>query len=438
MEIIKALDEIVDTVKATVRSAVDPLKKDIATLHMSIKSIVGRVEEVATKALENFKAVSDDVASLSVEIDGTRKAAVDSLLALEEKIATVTRFRDSDRVDINEAEQAISSAERAIGQLQEEVVNLSTTRLASVESDLAEIAKGLMDPDANIADIMQQIQNVNDVLNAHTSDLHRIGTLIATPPAPGVNGVDGKSVTSADMNDDGELLIEIGGDVQHNVGRVKGYDGKDGAGIQNITVDADGAAHVLLSDGRSIAVANFTGPAGNNGQDGAKGQDGVNLAGFVIDRDGHAHATLSNGELKDLGPVVGQDGAPGKDGQDGIGFDDLTVEHDGERGFSLKFVRGDVVKAFDFSIPLPLYRGVFDEAKAYEQGDMVTWGGSIWHANEKPSGKPEVSKSWQLAVKHGREGKKGLDGANGKDGPRGEPGRSGRDLTQMGQDGSKW
>jgi integrin beta 3 len=426
MEIIKALDEIVDTVKATVRSAVDPIKKEIERINAAIKGNADIMVDVSTKAFENFKAVSDDFASLSTDVTAIETRIED----IQGEVVTAKRFRDSDRVDINHAAK----------ELQEhgEILVDATKRLASVESDLVEIAKGLMDPDANIADIMQQIQNVNDVLNAHTSDLHRIGTLIATPPAPGINGVDGKSVTSADMNDDGELLIEIGGDVQHNVGRVKGYDGKDGAGIQNITVDADGAAHVLLSDGRSIAVANFTGPAGNNGQDGAKGQDGVNLAGFVIDRDGHAHATLSNGEMKDLGPVVGQDGAPGKDGQDGIGFDDLTVEHDGERGFSLKFVRGDVVKAFDFSIPLPLYRGVFDEAKTYEQGDMVTWSGSIWHANEKPSGKPEVSKSWQLAVKHGREGKKGIDGTNGKDGPRGEPGRSGRDLTQMGQDGSKW
>jgi integrin beta 3 len=99
-------------------------------------------------------------------------------------------------------------------------------------------------------------------------------------------------------------------------------------------------------------------------------------------------------------------------------------------------VRGDRVKEFAFTVPSMIYRGVFSDGEAYQRGDMVTWGGSLWHCDAPTVDKPlDASKSWTLAAKRGRDGK---DGRNGDPGERGPAGERGRDLTQMSVDGTKW
>lgn len=94
-----------------------------------------------------------------------------------------------------------------------------------------------------------------------------------------------------------------------------------------------------------------------------------------------------------------------KDGADGVGFDDLDVVHDGSRGFVFRFVKGDRVKEFAFSLPVVLDKGVYREGQEYEAGDGVTFGGSFWIAQQKTTGKPDSGADWRLAVKRGRDGK---------------------------------
>ncbi|YBV97102.1 hypothetical protein M1D80_09460 [Phyllobacteriaceae bacterium JZ32] len=129
-----------------------------------------------------------------------------------------------------------------------------------------------------------------------------------------------------------------------------------------------------------------------------------------IFRDAHGHliGTMSDGSIKDLGDVVGPPGARGEPGQDGFGFDDLSVEYDGARQFSFKFTKGDRVKEFPFTVPVMLDRGVYKADTAYEAGDVVTWAGSMWIAQESTTEKPDAGKSWRLAVKRGRDGKDGV------------------------------
>jgi integrin beta 3 len=164
------------------------------------------------------------------------------------------------------------------------------------------------------------------------------------------------------------------------------------------------------------------GPAGPQGEEGAPGRDGRDgLPG----RDGAAG--------KD--GLDGKDGAPGKAGADGLGFDELTHEYDGERTFAVVFTRGETVKRFEHVVPFLLDRGVWRQG-AYARGDAVSHGGSLWIAQADTTSKPEDKGSdWRLAVKRGRDGRDGKDGAPGPQGPAGRPGR---DLTQLGPDGSKW
>jgi hypothetical protein len=151
-------------------------------------------------------------------------------------------------------------------------------------------------------------------------------------------------------------------------------------------------------------------------------KDGVGVAGAVIDRDGGLVLTLSDGAVRELGSVVGKDAdmasiearlrdlvaalPPAKDGVDGVGFDDLEFEHDGGRNFALRFVRGDVVKAFPFTVPIVLDAGVFKEGTTYDAGDGVTWSGSYWIAQKETGAKPDSGDgSWRLSVKRGRDAK---------------------------------
>lgn len=95
-----------------------------------------------------------------------------------------------------------------------------------------------------------------------------------------------------------------------------------------------------------------------------------------------------------------------KDGIDALGFDDLSVEHDGEREITIKFSRGEEVKSFPFTLPVVLYRGVFKEGDDYTKSDSVTFGGSLFISQkDSPQGKPGESDDWKLSCKRGRDGK---------------------------------
>lgn len=144
------------------------------------------------------------------------------------------------------------------------------------------------------------------------------------------------------------------------------------------------------------------------------GKDGSGQASFLIDRNGCLVATMVDGTVRDLGRVIGKDGEPGKPGLDGLGFDDLTVEHDGERGFTLRFVRGEKTKEFAFFIPTLLDRGVFQKDSEYQKGDAVSWGGSLWIAQTQTTSVPGDASDWRLAVKKGRDGKPGEPGKDAR------------------------
>lgn len=153
-------------------------------------------------------------------------------------------------------------------------------------------------------------------------------------------------------------------------------------------------------------------------------KDGVGLAGAVIDRAGHLVVTLTDGSTKELGAVVGRDvdqaavdaqikdlvaALPkAQDGVDGLGFDDMSAEYDGERGIVLRFTRGERVKEFAFKMPVVLDRGVWSEGKTYDAGDAVTWAGCVWIAQKDGvTTKPDGGEGWRLSVKRGRDGKPG-------------------------------
>jgi hypothetical protein len=184
------------------------------------------------------------------------------------------------------------------------------------------------------------------------------------------------------------------------------------------------------------------GDQGEKGEPGKDGEHGKSLtvadveplvesmhARWALDFERRAQGVLERAVDRLPKPENGKDGEHGKDGADGLGFDDLTVEHDGERGFTIKFMRGDQVKAFAFSVPAVLDRGYWKDGVTVAKGDGMTHAGSYWIAQKDTSTKPDTGNpDWRLAVKKGRDGKDGDRGDKGEPGEKGLPGLNGRDL----------
>jgi hypothetical protein len=135
------------------------------------------------------------------------------------------------------------------------------------------------------------------------------------------------------------------------------------------------------------------------------GRDGVGMAGGFIDRSGSLVLTASDGTCRELGVVVG------RDGKDGLSFDafEFDVEQTGERTWRVKWTNAaGKEQVRDLRWDTVLDRGVYRAETAYEKGDMVSFGGSIWIAQRNTIEKPGSGcKDWRLWVKHGRDGRDG-------------------------------
>lgn len=134
----------------------------------------------------------------------------------------------------------------------------------------------------------------------------------------------------------------------------------------------------------------------------------VNIGSALIDREGNLVWTAAGGAQFNLGKVVGtngEEGKAGKDGTDGFSLKDFTLEYDGQRKITFKFIGQDGEKAYSIVPPWPLYRGVYHKGQEYVAGDSVTWAGSLWIALEPTSSQPGSGDGWQLSTKRGRDGK---------------------------------
>lgn len=221
----------------------------------------------------------------------------------------------------------------------------------------------------------------------------------------GRDGVDGKDGTPGKDGRDGI-------DGKDGAPGEKGSDGKDGRDGVDGKEGSRGKDGIDGKDGRD----------GTDGKDGAPGRDGIDGKSVSVDdvlphfqqafdkwaldferRAQDIHTRLLATFDK---PSDGRDGIDGKDGADGLGFDDIDITHDGERGFTIAVVRGDRRKEFTFQLPVVLERGVYKVGHEYARGDAVTFDGSYWIAQkDSPAGRPGQSPDWRLAVKKGRDGK---------------------------------
>lgn len=267
---------------------------------------------------------------------------------------------------------------------------------------LIDIVRGYVSQ--SVAALSERLAKIEDAVSAMTP---------AKDGLPGKDGVDGKDAQPVDVQTViSEILAQLPTPIKGQDGE-RGRDGKDG-------IDGKDAEPIDIEAVIAAVVAQMPTPeSGKEGQPGKDGEDGNSftvddakaliepeIAKWALDFERRAQDTLQRTIDRMPRPKDGSDGNHGRDGVDALGFDDLTVEHDGERGFTLKFVSGERVKEFAFSVPVVLDSGYFREGEAYEKGDGVTFGGSYWIAQAPTRSKPEIgSADWRLAVKKGRDAK---------------------------------
>lgn len=234
--------------------------------------------------------------------------------------------------------------------------------------------------------------------------------------APGRDGVDGKDGLAAAAGVDGKDGIpgERGADGKEGAAGRDGVDGKDGAPGRDGVDGKDGAPGERGADGKdgSAGVDGKEGPPGRDavdGKDGAAGVDGKSVAledvlSALDDKDEARFAKWAlavERRVYDAAEKAIAAMPVPKDGVDGLRVEDLQLV-----GRTLQLKSGDQVLK-SIVLPMPVYRGVFDDGETYDVHDMVTFGGSVWVAvsGEGIRGKPGTVDAWKLAVKKGRDGR---------------------------------
>lgn len=170
-------------------------------------------------------------------------------------------------------------------------------------------------------------------------------------------------------------------------------------------------------------------------KDGKDGKDGAGVVDQLIDAEGNLISVYDDGQTKIVGKVRGEDGKPGKDGR---GFDNIELLEDATH-WGFRFGNGDESKDLWGKKPTiaDFYFGVWKPGK-YDRSSLVTHAGSTWIAKETTEQKPGDGDHWQMMNKRGRDGRDGKNGERGERGERGLPGRDGRDLTQLDTSGVKY
>lgn len=132
------------------------------------------------------------------------------------------------------------------------------------------------------------------------------------------------------------------------------------------------------------------------------------VAKHVLDVERRAQGVLERAVAAIPKPKDGENGRPGVDG---LGFDDMSAEYDGERRVTLKFQRGDVVKTFDLTLPVVIDRGYWREGTEAKTGDGWTHDGTWWIAQRDTKAAPaRDSADWRIGARKGRDGQPGPPG----------------------------
>ncbi|MFA6204236.1 MAG: hypothetical protein WC710_13750 [Gallionella sp.] len=250
--------------------------------------------------------------------------------------------------------------------------------------------------------ISQHVGAALKPLHGRLNDVEWQVKVLADAPKP-KNGEDGKSVTIDDVAplikaavdaiphaQDGKsvTLDEVAPLIEKAMAAIpRPENGKDGATADEIKalISAAVASLPKPQDGKSVTL------------DEVKGFLGESMGSWEVNFERHAQRVLERAIERMPKP---------QDGRDGVGWDDMIVEHDGKRQVSFIFKKGANEYRADIVIPCVIDAGFYQDGMAVEKGDGVTFGGSYWIAQKDTNTKPELGNpDYRLAVKKGRDGK---------------------------------
>ena len=421
--------DIVDAVNASIDRQIAPLMKrldaleaadDMKSVRTDLRSImetVGAIPVIKDDTIRNL--VQEEVRDIRGALESVMMPELQVALSVmvQEAVKAIELPKLPELPDIagmiDDAVKALPPAEPGKSVTIDDVRPLIDEAVAALPP--AEPGKSVTIDDVRplIDEAVAALPPARDGKDADPVDMDAVKTILieavaALPPAR-----DGKDADPVDMDGVYRRVDEV---------LATGLD-EYKKSVDNIRIPEDGKSvtiddvRPLIDDAVSKAVAAL--PPARDGKDGADVMDAV------IDRIGHLVLTFSNGKTKDVGQVVGDDGVDCDfDGvwklinekldswpkpKDGMGFDDLSVEYDGERTFKFVLSQGDRKKEFAFDVPIVLDRGIYADGKSYARGDAVTWDGSSWIAQtDGAKEKPGTGKEWRLAIKRGTRGKDGV------------------------------
>jgi hypothetical protein len=209
--------------------------------------------------------------------------------------------------------------------------------------------------------------------------------------APGAPGKDGAPGSPGEQGPSGE---SIKGE--------PGLPGKDGQSVDPLALKA------MVSE----AVEAL--PKAQNGKDGGPGRDAAELdiLPSIDESKSYRRGTwashngglikavrqtdaVKDGQIIDAGWVVMVEGIAAV----------VVTQGDDQRELTVAAMLTSGTKAVcGFTLPVMIYREVWKEGE-FQRGDVVTWGGSAWHCQQKTTDKPGTSSAWRMMVKEGRPGK---------------------------------
>ncbi len=188
---------------------------------------------------------------------------------------------------------------------------------------LQEYVDGLTGADGRSVTGAQLDAAGNLVLTFSDNTTTNVGQVIGPAGVQGLQGTDGRSVTGAQLDAAGNLVLTFSDNTTTNVGQVigpagpQGLQGADGRSITGAQLDAAGNLIIAFSDNTTSNVGQVTGPAGPAGPQGIPGTNGISVQQTQIDANGHLIITLSNGTVFDAGQAVGTIGPQGPTGPQG-------------------------------------------------------------------------------------------------------------------------
>lgn len=235
------------------------------------------------------------------------------------------------------------------------------------------------------------------------------------PGERGENGINGKDGAPGDRGPVGESIKGEKGEPGLSVFEIAKSHGFNGS-------EMDWLLSLRGKDG-DRGDAGKDGAPGREGKDGDPGKNALEMA-IVMDLDvtrSYPRGTIAshNGGLlcakRMTGPVVENDfpAAGWRWISNGESKHWIEVDENDPRAYKDVIERADGTRTETVRrIPVPMDKGIYRHGEEHEQGDFVTWDGSLWLALRKTDKAPGTI-DWRLAVKRGRDGKDGTMKPNG-------------------------